>query len=301
MKIIPAPPNLFVVGAPKSGTTTLHSLLDQHPQVYMCSPKEPRFFSRDSEYTKGFDWYLNSYFDGAGNYPVRGEATPTYLCLHKKTIPRIRDCLTGQMPKFMAIFRNPIDRAYSHYWFNRNTKFKYQETLSFEEALSAENSRMQNSPELYAEGRISYAYFQTGLYAEQVYAFTEEFGKQNCLWLLFDDLLPENFASTLHSIEEFLSIDLLPLGYIKKKESIRFKSNILAFLIRKSQGIRAAVSPFLPPHFRSNLKSSILGYNTVPFKYPEMDPATRQILSDKYQPDIAQFEKIIERDLSHWS
>lgn len=292
-------PNLFIIGAPKSGTTTLYSVLSRHPQVFMCEPKEPRFFSRDSEYQKGFDWYLNNYFKNSKSYEVRGEATPTYLYLHGKTIPRIEKCFSGNSIKFIAVLRNPVDRAYSHYWFNRNTKFKHRETLSFEEALSQEDIRM-NSSEFYEEGRISYAYFQTGLYAEQVSAFMGTFGQQNCLWLLFEDLLPENFGTTVQNIENFLEIDAMPLSYMKKKESVRYRSRTLAFLMRESRGIRQKTKLFLPQKFRTDLKSSIIDYNTKPFRYPEMQMATRQMLSEKYRPDIARLEKEIRRDLSNW-
>lgn len=293
-------PNLFIIGVPKSGTTTLHGLLDQHPQVYMCSPKEPRFFSRDSEYIKGFNWYINSYFKDANNHRIRGEATPTYLYMYKKTIPRIKDCLSGQKAKFIAIFRNPIDRAYSHYWFNRNTKIKLREELSFEDALEAEDQRMKDHAEFYEQGTISYAYFQTGLYAKQTQAFVEGFGRENCLFLLFEDLFPGNFSSTVQTVEEFLSVEKMDLEYARKKESVRFRSKALTALIRKSRAVRAVIARYIPSRFRSGLKSAVIDFNTVPFKYPEMKPEIRKMLLEKYRHSIAQFEKIISRDLSHW-
>lgn len=293
-------PNLFIIGAPKSGTTTLHSLLEQHPQVFMSEPKEPRFFSRDSEYQKGFDWYLDTYFHDSSNHKILGEATPTYLYLNQKTIPRIKQHLQDSPIKFIAILRNPVDRAYSHYWFNRNTKLKLTESLSFEDALATENERLANSPEFYAEGRVSYAYFQIGLYASQAQAFINAFGEQNCLWLLFEDIFTENFQRTINNIEKFLEIDTLSLKYAKKKESIQYRSKTLAFLIRQSRELRKVASLFIPEKLRSNLKSSLISYNAKAFQYPSMQPQTRQMLVEKYKPSINDLEKIIGRDLSHW-
>ena len=293
-------PNLFIIGVPKSGTTTLHGLLEQHPQIYMCSPKEPRFFSRDSEYANGFDWYIDSYFKKADGFRVRGEATPTYLHMHKKTIPRIQECLAGQNAKFIAIFRNPIDRAYSHYWFNRNTKIKLREELSFEEALASEDQRIQGHPEFYEQGIISYAYFRTGQYAEQTQAFIEGFGRENCLFLLFEDLFPDNFPSTIRKIEKFLAVDQVDLEYTRKKESIRFRSKALTTLIRKTSSIRKTIARYLPSRFRSKLKSAVIDFNNVPFKYPDMNSDTRKMLLEKYRPSVIQFERLLERDLSHW-
>ena len=298
--IINRAPNLFLVGVPKSGTTTLHGLLEQHPQIYMCSPKEPRFFSRDSEYAKGEAWYIDSYFKNTDGYRVRGEATPTYLHMYRKTIPRIKECLNGQNARFIAIFRNPIDRAYSHYWFNRNTKIKYQENLSFEDALASEDQRMREHPEFHQQGIVSYAYFQTGQYAEQTQAFIEGFGRENCLFLLFEDVFPANFQKTVQKIEGFLAVDQVELEYTRKKESIRPRSKTLTSLIRKSRSIRMAIAKYIPSRFRSKLKSAVIDLNNAPFKYPEMNPVTRKMLLEKYRPSVAQFERIIERDLSHW-
>jgi len=294
-------PNLFIIGSPKCGTTTLHGLLEQHPQVYMCSPKEPRFFSRDSEYEKGYDWYLDTYFKDAGGYRVRGEATPTYLAMNKKTAPRIKQFLNGQEAKFIAIFRNPIDRAYSHYWFNRNTKFKNQEDLlSFEAALAAEDERLQSHPEFQEQGVVSYAYFRTGLYEEQVQTYIAEFGRENCLFLLFEDVFPANFQATVHKIEDFLGVDQADLDYTKKKESIRPRSKSLTAFIRKSRTIRAALAQFLPARFRSKLKSTVIDFNNVPFKYPKMPPETRKMLFEKFKPSMTRLERFLDRDLSHW-
>lgn len=294
-------PNLFVIGAPKSGTTTLYDMLTQHPQIYMCSPKEPRFFSRDSEYRKGFNWYIDTYFKDKKNYRIRGEATPTYLYLNKKTIPRIKDCLQDRTSKFIAIFRNPVDRAYSHYWFNRNTKINLQENLSFEEALASENQRIHDHPEFYEEGIVSYSYFQTGLYAEQAKTFITGFGRQNCLFLLLEDLFPDNFQSTVQKIEKFLSIDQLELKYTRTKESIRFRSKTLTALFRKSRSLRSTISHFIPARFRSEMKSTVMNFNNIPFKYPEMRTDTRKILLQKYRPSLIELEKVIDRDLTNWT
>jgi hypothetical protein len=293
-------PNLFVIGVPKAGTTTLHGLLEQHPQIYMSSPKEPRFFSRDSEYAKGLGWYLNRYFSDSESCQVRGEATPTYLTLHEKTIPRIRAALDGRPARFIAIFRNPVDRAYSHYWFNRNSKTRLTEDLSFENALAMETTRMEAHPEFYEEGIISRAYFRTGLYAEPTRAFIEAFGRENCLLLLFEDLFFDRFPATVQVVERFLSVASIDLPYAPKKQSARFRSRRLAFMFRKSRWLRMGISRFLPDRFRSELKSAVVAYNTVPFRYPEMNAATRQMLLERYRPGIAQFAEVIGRDLSHW-
>src|SRR3982750_4919552 len=70
-------PNLFLIGAMKSGTTSLHSYLASHPQIFMCPEKEPEFFAKNAIWSRGEDWYLRL-FDGATTEPVVGESSTVY-------------------------------------------------------------------------------------------------------------------------------------------------------------------------------------------------------------------------------
>ncbi len=125
-------PNFLVVGAEKAGTTTLATMLSQHPEIFMCAPKEPMFFSYHN-WDKGLDWYA-SLFKGGDAYKAIGEASPVYTWAPYDNKPpqRIYECL-GDI-KYIYILRHPIDRMISHYrhalfwqWIPDNT--------SFEEAL----------------------------------------------------------------------------------------------------------------------------------------------------------------------
>ena len=128
-------PDFFIVGAAKSGTTSLYSYVRQHPEVFLPSMKEPRFFV-DPDYFGGdalghltqvrdLDEYLGL-FAGAPECARVGEASPVYL-YSRGTAERIR----GFRPdaSIVAILRNPVDRAYSHYWLHVRLG---AERLSFE-------------------------------------------------------------------------------------------------------------------------------------------------------------------------
>ena len=84
-------PNFFIIGAPKAGTTSLFNILETHPQVYGSSVKETGFFSKDDRYNKGLIWYQETFFQESQGFPVRMEATPTYLTWSEKTAHRIHD------------------------------------------------------------------------------------------------------------------------------------------------------------------------------------------------------------------
>ncbi len=122
-------PNFIIVGAEKAGTTSLASLLSSHPQVFMCEPKEPRFFS-DHNWEKGIRWY-EALFEGANGCKAIGEASPAYTWAPESDsiAERIKTAL-GDI-KYIYIVRDPVERMISHYrhallyrWIPNSTSFE---------------------------------------------------------------------------------------------------------------------------------------------------------------------------------
>src|SRR5579859_6236482 len=109
-------PNLIIIGAPKAGTTSLHRYLELHPQVFMASEKELRYFWRD-DWRERRAWY-ESRFDS--DAPVRGEATPAYAAYpHRPNVPERMHELVPQA-KLVYLVRDPIERLLSH-WVQRRS------------------------------------------------------------------------------------------------------------------------------------------------------------------------------------
>jgi len=292
-------PNLFIIGAPKCGTTSLHAILAQHPQVFMTRLKEPRFFSMDSRWEKGIKWYLNKYFQYAHAYPIRGESTPSNLFWYEKTIPRIKQLLGQDSAKFIILLRNPIERAYSHYWYNVQTKVAHTEPLDFEGALEAESSRTQIT-EYLRDGVLSYFYVKTGQYADQVSAFQKAFGANNVQVLLFEDLFSERYDHLINQVEAFLGISRTPLPIIKDNASHRFKNRSIQMIIRFIKPVREVMNPYLPKSMLKLLRGKLIEGNKESFKYPPMKAETRQKLAAKFKQSNLDLQNLIGRDLSHW-
>ena len=103
--------NFFILGAGRRGTTSLYQYLSQHPDVLMSTPKEPVFF--EAEYENGLAYYRDRYLKGWNGESALGEARPANLLL-PYVAPRIRENFPDA--KLVAILRNPVDRAYSHWW-----------------------------------------------------------------------------------------------------------------------------------------------------------------------------------------
>jgi len=103
-------PNLFILGAAKSGTTSLYHYLSKHPDVYFPRNKEPQFYCNEDHFSRGQDYYLRTFFSGAEKYPVRGDATPHYL-YYEKVADRLKALPNANQLRFVVILREPVARA----------------------------------------------------------------------------------------------------------------------------------------------------------------------------------------------
>ena len=139
-------PSFLIIGAAKSGTSTLFDCLVNHPQVFRPAKKEPDFFCYEENYAKGMDWYLEM-FAGRGPSQIAGEASTNYAKWPK--YPQSAARIAKHLPhvKLIYIMRNPVDRAYSYYkHVNRNKPI--QETFEqyiarTSEALDASHYMLQ--------------------------------------------------------------------------------------------------------------------------------------------------------------
>ncbi len=128
-------PNFIIVGAMKSGTSTLRDLLTLRDDVFL-PPGEVHFFSDDEKYARGMDWYA-SLFATAQTAVAVGEKTPTYSYLPECAV-RIHQHLPDV--KLVWLFRDPVARTYSHYWHSVKNG---SERLSFHAAIETESDRVR--------------------------------------------------------------------------------------------------------------------------------------------------------------
>jgi hypothetical protein len=107
-------PTFFIIGAQKAGTSTLHRLLQQHPEAFMCDPKEPHFFSDQQQWKRGVEAY-RALFAGAGTARAVGEASTTYAMYPHYSDVVARLTATVPEPRLVYIIREPIARMRSAY------------------------------------------------------------------------------------------------------------------------------------------------------------------------------------------
>jgi Sulfotransferase domain len=182
----PAPPNLIVIGAAKSGTTSLHRYLSAHPEIQMPDVKELRFF-QDPRCLERLDEY-SRFFDA--RVPVRGEATPAYTAY--PLVPGVPERIREAIPeaKLIYVVREPAERALAAY---AEARVWEKEQRSADEALGD----LQNPYNAYlAESR----------YATQVERYLAVFPREQLLVISQQDLL-ERRIETLRGVFRFLEVD----------------------------------------------------------------------------------------------
>jgi len=299
-------PNFLIVGAPKSGTTSLYHYLKQHPEVFMPQKKEPRFFvacvhkSRNPNAPR-YEYYIKSsiftfedyvkLFEGAEKEKAIGEASPAYLYHYEMTIPQIKKFL-GDV-KIIAILRNPVDRAFSAHVHLLGKRF---EVLSFERCLELEEERKA------ANWGIMDFYKSVGLYYNQVKAFMENFEEVKVV--LYDDLV-QDALGLVGDLYEFLEVDLsfvpdISIIYavtgVPKSRSFYKFLNVLA----RSSALRSMAGVILPNEIRAKLLKDLKALKVKTLVKPEMKLETREYLKNVFREDILKLQDLLDRDLSHW-
>ena len=271
-------PNFLIIGAQKSGTTTLRAALDSHPQA-MCA-REIHFF--DEGYDRGLDWY-REHFAGFRDRIAIGEKCPDYLP-RPDAMTRIANDLPDA--KLIVILRHPVDRAYSNYWHERRVG---REALTFAEALDAEPERAKSYP----PGANPFGYVERGMYLGQLMSVSEAFPRERLLVLLFDDLRSareEVFEQTCR----FLGIDPAYRPEILGERLNVYRTYrplwLWEFMNKRHLWKR------LPAPVAKKLWAAM----ERPTDYEPISSAERRRLLEVYAPHNAALAAWLGRDLSRW-
>ncbi|MGE3517763.1 MAG: sulfotransferase domain-containing protein [Vicinamibacterales bacterium] len=289
-------PDCLVIGAAKAGTTSLFNILGRHPQVAASREKETRFFSHDARFARGMAWYAAHFFPGAPGTAVRLDASPAYLTWSDKVAPRVRDT-HGDHVAIVAILRDPVARAYSHYWHRVRLG---HERLSFAEAIAREDERLRARwDELSRTGNGLHGYLRASAYASRLQPFLDRFDRSRFHFLLQEDLRPESFHESMATLARFLQVDdRIPLQPARVNAPVEARSRRLAraYLLLKRTSMQRLYTTMVPPRIRRALLSVLFTDTT----YPPIDPEIEQQLRVRLADEVGRCQDIIGRDLSRW-
>lgn len=239
-------PSFLIIGAQRSGTTSLYRYLTEHPSIAPAAKKEVHFF--DVHYEEGLGWY-EAQFPSAeavnGEGVISGEASPYYL-FHP--LAASRAAATLPEVKLIAILRNPVDRALSHH---QHETRRGKEILPIEAALDSEVGRLRGEEDrlLHERGYRSHthqwhSYRARGCYMDQIEVWLEKFRREQLLVLISEDFYADP-SRALQEVTNFLGLPALP-----KREPTDFEKFNHADYSQMPAKVRAQLVEFFRPHNR---------------------------------------------------
>lgn len=288
-------PNFLCVGAQKAGTTTLHDILKHHPDIYLPKSKEATFFSKEKEYAKGTEWWLNEYFSTYADEPIMGNISPDYLYF-EDSASRISEAL-GTDFKLIIIVRHPVDRAYSHYLM---TKRRGLESLSFSEAIEVEHERIL----IDEEAKNNFSYLTRSHYIEQINRYLKYFKRENILFLSFENDIRNNIDKTMETIQTFLDVNYVKLNtQIKSNAASEMRSPKFQQTLIKQSPVKTIFKKIVGQKSRRWIKEKLANMNQKKLSDSNRLSAENRavIFSEHFKSEVPELESLTGLDLSKWN
>lgn len=264
-------PTFVIIGAMKSGTTSLHRYLDLHPEVCMSSIKETDFFIAERNYSRGLAWYESLFPRKARQY---GEASPNYTkAQHFGDVPRrmhaaIPDC------KLIYVLRDPLARMISQY---AHSYAKGKESRPLAQALT----------------RPWNPYLPTSRYHTQLKGFLEFYPLDRVLVLTAEELR-NNRRVALRRVYEFLGVDAgFDCPDIDEEYYVTADRYTITFSLEKllpNQRLLYFVNKLIPCPFTRPSRPSL-----------ELDETTRNRLKEALLPEVDALRRLTGQSFSQWS
>lgn len=278
-------PDFIIIGAMKSGTTSLHYYLGLHPEIFVSKEKELNFFIKSNElssgtWEKGIDWYKSKFI---GNAKIHGETSPNYTVY--PVIKGIPERMHSVIPdaKLIYIVRDPIERIISHY-IHRYAERKEDRTLT-EALINFDNN----------------LYIYRSQYYLQINQYLQYYSPQNIL-IISSEELSNTPQKTLQTIFNFL-------GVSDYSEIIKYQKKLHKSIYKRRKtdlGNRISTLPIiskidlLSPPWRYHLKKLIYFPFSTSIKKPNLDQKLLLRLIEYLAEDINCLRKYTQKDFNEW-
>lgn len=278
-------PNFFIVGTPRGGTTSLYSYLENHPEIYLPSLKEPHFFSvpevLDTYYKTTIiedeNTYMNLYKDVKEQEAI-GDLSTSYL-FNKNSPERIKQF--NPEARIIMVLRSPADRAISHYLMDYN--LGYIDVPFFEVIKEKEKYSI-----FYRE------YIELGYYEAQIKNYYRFFDKSKILIVLSDELF-SNPKKTISKVYNFIGVNN---SYLPNSLEIYNQYSKPKFRLIKKINHSKTIK-YILNNMPNGLKTKIKERLYTDKKKPELTKE-KEFLKKMYKEDINETANFINRDLSAW-
>lgn len=289
--------DFMIVGAAKSGTTSLHNYLNEYNDIFMSVPKEPKFISShfvdlnfsgiNNDYVAdnvvtSLEEYKNLFSD-ATRFQVRGESSADNLYFHDQSIPLIKEYF-GDV-KIIIILRNPIDRAFSAY---KHMRREVRDDLSFYDSLLREEEKVRSNYDFVEH------YLSVGLYSKAVESFMNAFSDVKIM--IYEDFIQDIHKSVLDT-RKFLGLEQVESksSYHVYNVSGEPRLRRLKRLIRRYRKLSNCMKVVLPARIVGILREIINEVKEIPMGKKEIE-----FLSNYYREDVKRLENVLDTDLNVW-
>jgi hypothetical protein len=289
-------PDFFFVGVAKGASTSLYEYMRQHPAVELYEQREATFFNTDRwDDPEAQQAYLDG-FDTSWDPEVVGEFSPRYL-VHPKVPERIAETV-GTDVRILMTLRDPLERAKSEYW---DLVGAGREDRTFLQALEEESGRPPLTErnverDVYDDEVTRFRYIERGRYAPSVRRFRETFGAENVRIFLMDEI-KDDVRQVLREFCTFVGVDPDPVADFDLERFNTYSGvppNQLVQKVRASSLVRGVAQKVLPEGVRDWIGNELLLKDEPK---PPMPDEARELLLDVYEPDIAELEDMLDRDL----
>jgi hypothetical protein len=290
-------PNFFLIGPPRTASTSLYHWFKQHPQIYMSPMKEPNFlafgptqkprYPQLEEKKASFAEY-EALFDGVTNEKAVGEASVIYI-FSPDAPQMIKRYCPGA--KIIAVLRNPVDRAYSHYC--AYLRWGWELRKDFSEVVESYREDVR-------AGKFTADHIQWGFYARFLRRYYEAFDARQIRVFLYDEL-SRNPDKVLQNILAFLEVDIaFAPDAFRRRHAIRKIPRSIAWqeFLRKPHPVKSALERVLPNGLRRSIWDTLYAANlgTKPGLQKELRREVMQI----YKSDIMDLWALTGLDVSGW-
>ena len=296
-------PNFLIIGAPKAGTTTLHEMLRQHPQVFVSTVKEPHYLAfpdRRLDFRgPGADLAMRHFliseggryrrlFEGSEGNKAVGEASTGYLFL-----PEAADQIAERLPgvRLIAILRDPVQRAYSQYLHYRRDGM---------EPLSDFLEACENEPARIRDGWLpGWRYTSAGFYHRHLSRFYQRFEPEQVRVYLYEDLKNDPLG-VVRSICRFLEVDpsFRPDLSLRMNVSGMPRHRRIHQFLRAPHPLKDMLKPLVPAERRRRWTNTLRRWNLN--RAPSLPIEDRTQLIEWFREDVERLQDMLGRDLSHW-
>lgn len=275
-------PNLVGCGAGKSGTTSLYYYLDQHPEISMTTAKETNFFSR--HYQKGVEWYKGQ-FSAPRNTKIIGEFSTSYM-LDQAVPGRIFTLIPES--KLLFLFRDPVTRAYSNYWFSVSIGAQ-EADVPFSEVIHTEEGYQE--------------YIKAGFYIEHLNRYLEYFDREQLFIMVTEDL-QSSPISQMASCYRYLGVDdsFQPDIGQRFNVTVTTSNKIKAKVDQSWLTIKKMIKPFFTwipgeVRYRFSKAEQMIRSKVIADKRPSMPPEDKKFLNSVYREYNRRLEDFLDREL----